>query len=211
LKIKKKKIECGNRTFTDNLRIVGGTDAVPNSWPSQVLVRIQLELGPIAECSGTILNRRTVLTAAHCILPATKSFTLLFGIHDKSKPPTPIVQRTVTKVILHENFDVTKASNDIALLKFDEPLSLSESIYPACLPDDSLENELNPKAGEPMFAVGWGRTKEGGFSSDILQNVLISAIDDATCSSIYDNPPGSFCAGNLNGGQDTCQGNISFN
>ena len=42
-------------------RIAGGSEAVVNSWPWIAHIRFGLK-----KCGGTILNEKTILTAAHC-------------------------------------------------------------------------------------------------------------------------------------------------
>lgn len=71
--------ECGLVYFNQNARIVGGVIAVPNSWPSAVLViftfkavvqipsGVYVNLNQAYTCGGTLVDRNTVLTAAHCI------------------------------------------------------------------------------------------------------------------------------------------------
>lgn len=56
-----------------NLRIVGGIEAIPNSWPWTALVcfRYRTEQNPAIQviyyCGGTLIDRVTILTVAHCI------------------------------------------------------------------------------------------------------------------------------------------------
>lgn len=47
-----------------NLRIVGGHDAAPGSWPWQVSLN---DDGGSYFCSGSLINKDWVLTAAHCV------------------------------------------------------------------------------------------------------------------------------------------------
>jgi hypothetical protein len=67
-------LECGVTYFQQNARIVGGVTAVPHSWPSLALIissyrtevylrdtLVNIEISFM--CSGTLLNRKSVLTA----------------------------------------------------------------------------------------------------------------------------------------------------
>ncbi len=61
------------------MRIVGGIDAVPYSWPSHVLVKQFIKkdyrfpdgklqtISMVYQCAGTLISRYTILTAGHCI------------------------------------------------------------------------------------------------------------------------------------------------
>lgn len=71
--------ECGVSRVENNLRVVGGVDAAPHSWPSAVLyfasysALVMLDGDEVLVrrqymCGGSLIDRRTVLTAAHCIL-----------------------------------------------------------------------------------------------------------------------------------------------
>ena len=63
---------CGNVTYSQNTRIVGGLQAIPYSWPAQVFIRetiyYKIQIGPeifnknkSQDCGGTIINKKTIL------------------------------------------------------------------------------------------------------------------------------------------------------
>ena len=81
---------CGRQFVNQNLRIVGGIDATPNSWPSIGFLVFHyrptfsfqgslytLQLSP-SICGSTLIDRNTVLTAAHCYKKS--HFVRQFGI-----------------------------------------------------------------------------------------------------------------------------------
>lgn len=74
------KDECGIVNKTANIKIVGGVEAVANTWPSLVYLEFNYQYDYrfpgegtktgrySSACGGTLIDRYTVLTAAHCYL-----------------------------------------------------------------------------------------------------------------------------------------------
>lgn len=58
---------CGFSNIT-HTRVIGGEPAKKGAWPWIVLVGYTNNLGELSwKCGGTLITRRHVLTAAHCI------------------------------------------------------------------------------------------------------------------------------------------------
>ncbi|KFQ31649.1 Transmembrane protease serine 4, partial [Merops nubicus] len=113
----------------------------------------------------------------------------------------------VAKVFLAEVPSTSPKDNDIALVKLQSPLRVSDSSKPICLP--YFDEELVP--GTSLWVIGWGYTQEHGKLSETLQQAEVSLIDKESCN--LDAYHGAvtkrmlmLCAGLPQGGVDTCQG-----
>nr|XP_054926531.1 trypsin-1-like [Dermacentor andersoni] len=117
------------------------------------------------------------------------------------------------KRFAHKGFRLWTFRNDIGLLKLESPVDIEGSegyIGTVCLPPKGY------KIKGDIVIAGWGTTREGGYTSDVLQAVSIPTVGDGTCyyryfsfwslflggNIHYDS---MFCAGERRGGKDSCQ------
>merc|ERR1712001_612917 len=128
---------CNCAPVSSSDRIVGGKEVNPKyKLPYQVLVSPCNKQGHCFMCGGTILNKRYVVTAAHCLydgqtqmtLKGGTKFRVMVGEHDHCKAQGSFVLASV--VHKHPNFDIDSASvdNDIAILKLSKDLTFSDKI-----------------------------------------------------------------------------------
>ncbi|KAG6462735.1 hypothetical protein O3G_MSEX013433 [Manduca sexta] len=193
--------KCGERNEAS--RIVGGHQAGLNEFPWMA----KLIYFKRFYCGGMLINDRYVLTAAHCV----KGFMwfmikVTFGENNKcnttTRPETRFVLRAISNKFSLQNFD-----NDIALLRLNERVPLSEAIKPICLP----KNNYNLYVGVKAVASGWGTLSEEGKVSCTLQEVEVPVLSNEACRKTKYTPAmitdNMLCAGYPETGQkDSCQG-----
>ncbi|XP_068996675.1 transmembrane protease serine 11D [Embiotoca jacksoni] len=202
---------CGKRPLVlppGLFRIVGGGEAPEGAWPWQVSIQIL----SMHRCSGMILNNLWVLTASHCfhkyLWINLRHFHVVAGLQLLSTPGVHNQIRSITKVIIHENYDDNTSDNDVTLLLLSIPFSFTDHVQPVCIPhNETHESTLN---FSHCFISGWGSSYYNGRMMDRLQEAEVKLIDTRTCNltSWYDGliTENMMCAGLESGAADACQG-----
>ncbi|XP_017067961.2 trypsin-3-like isoform X2 [Drosophila eugracilis] len=150
-------------------------------------------------CGGTIIHKRFVLTAAHCIRLRNEDpdFFVILGAHNKSNGQI----YKVNKEIHHPDYrDVNDNSvNDIALLELNETIVFNEKIKPACLATSPVSDH------ETLTVCGWGYMDSySKMQSKELRKADIQVLNILNCSNAISEL--QICAGGVNDISDVCQG-----
>ncbi|XP_031640651.1 uncharacterized protein LOC116352303 isoform X2 [Contarinia nasturtii] len=194
---------------TAQRRIVGGDDAGFGSFPWQAYIRIGS-----SRCGGSLISRRHVVTAGHCVARATPRqvhVTLGDYVINSAVEPLPAYTFGVRKIDVHPYFKFTPQADrfDVSVLTLERPVHLMPHIAPICLPEKN-EDFL----GKFGWAAGWGALNPGSrLRPKTLQAVDVPVIENRICERwhrsnginvvIY---PEMLCAGYRGGGKDSCQG-----
>lgn len=200
----------------DTDMIVGGWPADESEWPWQVRL-YQDGSDRFGFCGGTLISRRWVVTAAHCV-EDTSSVNVGYGSVLLSK------QRRIdsAKIVVHPKYDPQTTANDIALIRLGRQAALGEGAQPVGLANRTF---YNAAIGERGAVTGWGQLldqekleqkyPDGNIPwamvvpSRLMEvDVRIQTLDE--CRKNYGGadsiPDGHFCAGYQKGGKDSCQG-----
>ncbi|KAJ9584010.1 hypothetical protein L9F63_021639 [Diploptera punctata] len=185
-------------------RIVGGSEASRHQFPYQVGIFINTADGT-GFCGGSLLSDEWVLTAAHCAEPGN-SFTVILAAHAIRENEDAQIQLTVTEKYVHPNYDSSRISNDVALLKLPTKVQLSDKVQTIRLPSRSQANQAFENAAATVS--GWGRDSDNSNAiSPILRFVQVPVITNTLCNLMFF---GSIQSSNIctsgTGGKGTCNG-----
>lgn len=185
--------------FGQSARIVGGTAGDISQVPYQVSLQYRSE----HFCGGSIISTTYILSAAHCIIGREQnSFSVRMGSNFHN---TGGIITAISAAIKHPNYKPSKENYDFSLLRLKTAIKeFSSTIKAIPLPG---ANEAY-KANSPAIVSGWGATREGGLPSTRLQILELPLVSKNLCSRRYsgDITTQMICAGYLNGGKDSCQG-----
>lgn len=218
--------ECGYQTNVGF--IIGGSQALRGEYPfAAVLGFTGFGDGRTYYlCGGSLINRRYVMTAAHCHSkagPVSQQISeVVLGEFDISKDPDcdgcmkkQVFEIRNTDVRVHPEFSMQNplAGHDIALIRLPRlAITIVDSpdspVLPGCLPW-TMPSILRSTAGE---VAGWGRLtnnptlasqglRELGVQSRTLQKVGVNIVPTAQCEQAYGRSlePHYLCAGGERG------------
>ncbi|XP_066303730.1 trypsin-3-like [Branchiostoma lanceolatum] len=193
--------DCGSPAITpQNVRVVGGVQAVQGSWPWQA----SLKLYGSHVCGGQIIAPNWIVTAAHCVDGQSNpsSWRVSLGSHRRTSTDSTQQDFNVVRVIMHENYDSNQINNDVALMKLSGNAEFNNYVSPICLPSTDVA------ADTPCVTTGWGDTGSG--ASTYLMQATVPIMEWNKCNgrqymngAITDK---MICAGYDQGGKDACQG-----
>jgi len=185
---------CGYQHSDDYFRNETATGINEFPWLAGLLYKYDKENR--IRCSGTLINDRYVLTAAHCII-TSDGIELVVGVrlgeyniktdedcieekfYECSEPPQNF---EIEKIIPHPQFNAKQRAHDIGLLRLSKKVHYSDYIRPICLP---AAGTVLAKPGDIMYTSGWGLIQIHGEQADTKKKIACKLITNEECAATH--------------------------
>ncbi|XP_026733140.1 trypsin, alkaline C-like [Trichoplusia ni] len=187
-------------------RIAGGDLTTIDKYPSMAAVLMTRDMINFQQnCGGTIINNRSILSAAHCVYGETvESTRVRIGSSYRSSGGEVL---PLAAILMYPTYTIHKYDDDVAILRTAVEIKYSATVQPAPIAGPSYDLADD----EVVWATGWGATETNEFHSEQLRDVQVWTVKHETCRWLYllgvRITTDMLCIGWLGvGGRDQCWG-----
>lgn len=193
-------------------KILGGSESKSGDWPwITALLRASEPNTYYAQyCSGVLIDKTWVLTAAHCASGMNPAdIEVAVGAYDLNSFSGPKIK--IQNIHIHPGYNpdiqTTDLTNDIALLELQQSSSQPTIIL---FSGESKEDAPANLSGRILTALGWGMADGSGsnwYYPEKLRQVDLPVVNNGFCNDIYPVTliSSQLCAG-YHEGKDVCNG-----
>uniref|UniRef100_A0A182STS5 Peptidase S1 domain-containing protein n=1 Tax=Anopheles maculatus TaxID=74869 RepID=A0A182STS5_9DIPT len=176
-------LECGERKVKTVYLVQHGTETKEGHWPWHTAIYHWEKKAFEYVCGGSIIDRNTILTAAHCLYTTRGQVKLdqlavQVGRNQLSEASTRSQEHQAEQLIIHPGFSPNSVADDIALIKLATEITMTRYIQPVCLWNMEPNQELI--VGKNGTVVGFGLTEHDRVS-DYLRQAAIEVVDSWDC------------------------------
>ncbi|KAF2354170.1 Serine proteases trypsin domain [Trinorchestia longiramus] len=146
--------DCGKKLRLG--KIIGGKASEANEWPWLAAIgRPETNKQFMADCAGSLITKRHVLTAASCFLfpEFFQSTHVRLGEHDHRRQDLRPHEDYIIVGRNEPGFLSPTTQNNLMILTLDRDVQFRDHIRPICLPGISSDDHLTD---DYVTIVGWG-------------------------------------------------------
>ncbi|KAG5322237.1 CTR2 protein, partial [Pseudoatta argentina] len=179
--------------------IVGGINALDGAHPYIVSLRQNND----HFCGGSIISKRYILTAGHCLIKfidsrSLKNVTVHAGTNRLSESGYIYIPE---EAIVHPDYDPNLMFNDIGLLRLKTDIQYNKLVQPI-----SIAKTNSVLVGDACFLTGWGTLRYLGELPDKLQKVNLKVYSQSKCKDLFLSVRSSQICAFSRFGQGACHG-----
>jgi secreted trypsin-like serine protease len=185
--------ECGKKNEVFIPLITFGTPSFRGEWPWHTAIFLK-EGGRAGDwqyiCGGTLISRRTVMTAAHCLtfpesakVRNVSNFRFDFGRFELENLDDIIQTRQVESIHIHSSYSPFGYDSDIGIVILKESVDTGYHVRPICFPQsvNTAQEEIMLAEGSIGTVIGWGLTENGSVAQN-LQTGKLRVVGPVECS-----------------------------
>ncbi|KAJ0173272.1 hypothetical protein K1T71_011448 [Dendrolimus kikuchii] len=182
--------QCGQVRLNANPLVVNGSPTLAGQWPWQIALYQTQTVDNKYICGGTLVTRRHVITAAHCVTRRSSkrvvdpnTLTIYLGKHNLRTSVDGVQIKFVQSILIHPQYNESNFAKDLAILELKEPVTYSDWVQPACLwPENKID--LRNVIAQKGSVVGWG-FDDSGVATEELNLVEMPVVNTETCIRSY--------------------------
>lgn len=169
-------IALASSKIVSQFRIFDGSDAVEGQFPYQVSIRSKHDNKH--HCGAAILNKRFIITAAHCTkfdYAKPDYVNVVVGALHRSNGG---IKMDVDKITPHKEYDPFSQKNDIAIIRTAKEIEFNDQVQPIPLPTEDIDE------GRSLIVSGWGKNGPNSHP-DTLQHIKVDTLDNEECDKFF--------------------------
>ncbi|SHG82281.1 trypsin-like serine protease [Streptoalloteichus hindustanus] len=159
-------------------------------------------------CTASVVGKRKILTAAHCMIDVGGDKSYVYGDDDLNTPEGATFRTKVASYKVHPKYTGSgswKNGFDVAVITTEDDIPVPESQWAKVA--GSGDSGLT-EPGKTGFALGYGRTAASGGTSGVLYKATMPINDPGNCQVFDVSVNGEYmvCVGYDDGRIGTCSG-----